>query len=473
MLDEDVVLKFARYTNERILIINAFLIAILPAIFGGGSSMLAMCIIFSVGIIAPINVISYPRMWIDAPEYVRLKYFAAITPALALLALTLYRISIPAISDMYIEGESFDYLSNSEQLSLAFTDTLAAVGGAISILSMIAVGTSIYFITQSRFIVQSLVSICSAGVVIMALCGLIAKGFDYMDVPPILGIFGPESFASFENGQDWASFAFLWSSALFAVTIYTPQRFRIRNMVQSARTLILALASLLGLSAFFTASPILKILVALQFAVVFAVYAFNVFPIEKILKIHWKSARKSHMPKRPLKEVICPFAIYLVLSLASLFAAANAYMEYGIFEKTAEELELAAEWRNIDEDALEIAQERPLWGWGANSFSAVFALNQGDDIDMRKIDTPSSDFLRARVEYGFLGMGLIFLMPLLLWLRVLVKNGFSQSGIIFLSSIILISVYASLSTPFVNPCVFASFWIVFFCYLTWEKAEII
>ena len=473
MLDEDVVLKFARYTNERILIVNAFLIAILPAIFNGGASMIAMCIIFSVGIIAPINVISYPIMWIDAPEHVRLKYFVAIMPVIALFAFTIYRISIPAISDLYIEGERFDFISNSEQLSLAFTDPLAAIGGTISILSMFAVGASIYFITQSRFIVQSLVSICTAGVLVMALCGLIAKGADFMELPPILGLFGPESFASFDSAQDWAGFAFLWSSALFAVTIYTPQRFRIRNMVQSARTLILILASLLGISAYFTASPILKIFVALQFAVVFAVYSFNVFPSEKTLKIHWKSARKSHMPKRPLKEVVCPFAIYLTLSLLSLFAAANSYAKYREFEKSPEGAALAAEKENIDADTLEAAAKRPLWGWGANSFSAVFALNQGDDIDMQKIDTPSSDLLRGRFEYGFLGMGLIFLMPLLLWLRVLIKNGFSQSGVIFLSSIILISLYASLSTPFASPSVFASFLIVFFCYLTWEKAEII
>ena len=112
MLDEDVVLKFARYTNERVLIINAFLMAILPAIFNGGNSMIAMCLIFSIGLIAPINVISYPRIWVDAQEYVRLKYFVSILPIAALLCLTIFRASTPAISELYIEGEAFDYISN-------------------------------------------------------------------------------------------------------------------------------------------------------------------------------------------------------------------------------------------------------------------------------------------------------------------------------------------------------------------------
>lgn len=473
MLDEDVVLKFARYTNERVLIINAFLMAILPAIFNGGNSMIAMCVIFSIGLIAPVNIISYPRIWIDAPEYVRLKYFASILPILVLLGLTIFRASTPSISELYIEGETFDYISNFEETTLAFTDSFASICALITLLALVAVGASIYFITQSRFIIQTLVSMCSAGVAILTIFGILSKLADYFKIPAILGFFTSESFATFDNAEDWATFAFLWSCALYAVTIYTPQRFRLFNMLQSIRTLILLIATIIALSALYTGSPIFKIFVCLELCIVFAVYASNTFPSEKNLKMHWKSARNSRMPKRPIKEVILPFAAYSIIAIIFAFLALNFHARYKTFCNSEEAVELALDKAKLDQDSWDIIAERPLYGWGAASFPAVFALNQGDDIKMQKIESPSSDYLRARAEYGIIGIVLIALIPIMLWFRVILKNGISKSGIIFASSIILTMLYSYLSTPFLSISVVASFWIIFFCYLAWEKAEII
>lgn len=473
MLDEDVVLKFARYTNERVLIINAFLMAILPAIFNGGNSMIAMCLIFSIGLIAPINVISYPRIWVDAQEYVRLKYFVSILPIAALLCLTIFRASTPAISELYIEGEAFDYISNFEEISLAFTDSFTAICALITLLALFAVGASIYFITQSRFIIQTLISLCCAGVAILTFFGVLSSLADYFEVPAVLGFFTSESFATFDNAEDWAAFAFLWSCALFAVTIYTPQRFRLLNMLQSIRTLILAIATAIALSALYTGSPIFKIFVCIELCIVFAVYALNTFPSEKNLKMHWRSARSSRMPKRPLKEVILPFAMYSIIAIAFALLAFKFHASYRAFCSSDEGVALALERASLDQDTMDIIKERPLYGWGAASFPAVFALKQGDDVKMQKLETPSSDYLRARAEYGVLGIALVAIIPLLLWLKVMLKNGISKSGIIFASSIALILLYSYFSTPFLSVSVLASFWIIFFCYLAWEKAEII
>lgn len=471
MLDEDVVLKFSRYTNERILIANTFLMAIVPAIFNGGNSTLAMCIVFSLGIVAPINVISYPSIWIDAPEFTRTKYFAAILPVIILFVLGLYRLSIPALGELKIEDETFNFIANNAGISAAFIDPLTSAAELIMIFAAVAVGASIYFVTQSRFIVQALISACGIGAVVLAFCGCVSAISDYLNIPAILGFFTEKSFATFEYAQDYAAFAFLWSSAIFAVAIYTPQRFRILNFFLSIRTVFLICALFVAATAIYSGSPILKIFATFEIAVAFAVFAINSFPSEKNLKFHWKSVNNSPMPKRKLSEIILPFVIYTLLGVLSISLCAKYSLELNEDYKSAQSIQTLE--KSVDADALALIKERPLLGWGASSFTTIFALNQSDDIAMQQNASPSSDYLRARFCYGILGVVLIAIAPILIWLKVIIRNGLSPSGIIFLSSLALMVAYSYFSTPFLSVSVLISFWIIFFAYLAWEDAEII
>ena len=92
MLDEDTVLKSVRYSNEKILILNICTAVCVPTLFVGGTNVFALCIFFSLGLLSILNVMSYPTNWIDAPEYTRTKYFLLLSPYIAIILLSIYRI---------------------------------------------------------------------------------------------------------------------------------------------------------------------------------------------------------------------------------------------------------------------------------------------------------------------------------------------------------------------------------------------
>lgn len=68
MLDEEVIVKGSKHSGERLLIVNVIMMVMVPALIFGGNSELARGLFIALGIVAPLNVINYKRIWIDAPR---------------------------------------------------------------------------------------------------------------------------------------------------------------------------------------------------------------------------------------------------------------------------------------------------------------------------------------------------------------------------------------------------------------------
>ena len=84
MLDEEVIVKDAKNGSERMLILNVILMVLVPAVLFGGNTDLATGLFVALGILAPLNVINYKRIWIDAPNGTIPFYFLSLLPFPAL-----------------------------------------------------------------------------------------------------------------------------------------------------------------------------------------------------------------------------------------------------------------------------------------------------------------------------------------------------------------------------------------------------
>ena len=243
MLDEDVILKSARYSSEKLLVLNIFAIACLPALFNGGSGAVALSIIFSLGIVAPINVFTFPSTWIDAPEYSRLKYCACIFPCAAAFCIALFRFFTPSLGFANIGGIEALRLSaeNSGKIfSSAAPSFFDSMSDAIIIFSSALCAFSIFIITKSRFVLKNMILLCAAAAVALSLFGLALDALLALGVPAVQRVYSERAFSTFADKAEFSYYAYIWASALFAAGIYTFQRFTISGMLCSLRSLILA-----------------------------------------------------------------------------------------------------------------------------------------------------------------------------------------------------------------------------------------
>ena len=472
MLDEDVILKSTRYSSENLLILNIFAIACLPALFNGGSGAVALSIIFSLGIVAPINVFTFPSNWIDAPEYSRLKYCACIFPCAAAFCIALFRFFTPSLDFASIGGVEALRLSaeNSGKIfSSAAPSFFDSMSDAIIILSSALCAFSIFIITKSRFVLKNMMLLCAAAAAALSLFGLAMDALLELGVPAVQRVYSERAFSTFADKAEFSYYAYIWASALFAAGIYTFQRFTISGMFASLRSMILAFGLFLFAIALYTSSPVFRPFIFGTLAVSFLIYAFDAVATKSNLKRHGRQMT-SHSISAKIK-LSAPFALYLALSISSAICAVFSAQKAADFcgAPTPENIEML----KIDSDAMAVAGEKKLFGWGGGSFQNIMALNQGDDIKNAPIKSPSSSAISAFLEHGYCGIALIAAAPFLLALYVLCKFGISKSGAIILAAALSLVAAAFVSTPFAAPSVVISCWILIGTFIAWQNAKII
>ena len=445
-----------------------------PMMFGG-EGLVALALIISLSILVPINLATYPRNWIDADEHCGKKFTLCMLPYLILLVVGIFRTDFP-MYDWIGSENSGAYIINLESKNNIFATLSLDSGMSImkiaAMISIAAASLSIYFITQSRFIVRNILAVCGAGVAIFAIFGFISILAGKISTGSSQGFFGENAFSTFSDASSWSYIAMIWTSALMGSAIYTFQRFKLLRIFFSIRGLSICIAMIIALSAIYTAPEKHKILIYAQLAIFFAVYAFNVLPTAESLKRHLNPELKK-IQKYSKTLTFAPFAIYSALTLLFIFNATSTFLDYKNNAHSPEALKAQAYYSSIASDTYSLIAERPILGWGQESFSNAMAFKQGDDIESTPIESPDSDFFKFLAENGYIGFILVAIVPFLFGIRFLTEFKISQSGIIFLTTIISTLLLAFYSTPFQTTAVLFSFWILLFSFFTWEDAEII
>ena len=478
MLDEEVIVKDAKNGSERMLILNVILMVLVPAVLFGGNTDLATGLFVALGILAPLNVINYKRIWIDAPNGTIPFYFLSLLPFIISFVITLIGIFNNVLIPSEIGTKGFFTLNteNSASIISAADSVLSALTTELVSLSAIACALSLFFITDSRYIIRRIFFFCVVGATILAIFGFT---YDAIKMIPkfILPSFGDDAFATFTDASQWSAFAILWIGGAMTISAYSAQRYRILTFLYSLKFISLLSAMILLISVLCVGTPIEKVFALAITAISYAIICADTIPTKDNLERHWTS-KYVHSKYKKLKLSIAPTA-YAVISIVSLISA--VYIGLGSYNNPNEKL-LTSEHQaeritllertNILEDVKPLLEQRAEFGWGSGSFINVFSFYQGTDLGNAPFPSPESDLLHKLVENGYIGFALAIITPLVFFIRWLVKRTFSKSGIILFITSILLSILAIFDNPMQSLAVLQSFWVILIGAFKWDDCEV-
>lgn len=478
MLDEEVIVKDAKNGSERMLILNVILMVLMPAVLFGGNSDLATGLFIALGILAPLNVINYKRIWIDAPNGTIPLYFLSLLPCIISLVIAV----IGIFNEVLIPSEegakgffSLD-ISNTALIVSASESALSTLTSELVSLSAIACALSLFFITDSRYIIRRIFFFCVIGAAIIAVFGFT---YNVLKMIPnfILPSFGDNAFATFTDASQWSAFAILWLAGALTIAAYSAQRYRVLTFLYSLKFISLLSALILLLSILSVGTPIERVFALLVMSISCAIICADTIPTKKNLERHWTS-KYVHSKYKKLKLSIAPI-IYAIISLTSICAGIiiglNSYNnpdERMLLDKNDTSQITILERTNILEDVQPLIELRPQFGWGSGSFMNVFSFRQGADLGDTPYQSPKSDIIQKLVENGYIGFALTTITPLIFLIRWLIKRTFSKSGIILFATSILLLILAIFDNPMQSIAVLQSFWIIIIGLFKWDDCEV-
>ena len=479
MLDEEVIVKNAKNSNERLLVANVLIMVLFPAVMMGGNSILATGLFMALGILAPINVLYYRRVWIDAPPRVSLFYTLALFPYFISFAIACVGLSNPSLNSVFVGPREYLSLDVSHigSLTSAADGILSALIPEIITMSAVACGLSIYFITDSRYIIRRMFFFCLAGATALAIFGFFYSFITCLPGFTYLPRFGINPFSTFSDSSQWCGFAMIWMGAGATVAIYSAQRFRLKRYAYSLRFLALLMSMLLFLSILFCGTPMHVLLAALLMAVAFFILFIDTVPTKKNLDRHWNWRHSS--PSRKPFSLALPSVLYALISVAMIAGAVMIYSNYRaggmeslLVDSHNPNSPSLSERQALLDDSMDIVRLNPEFGWGTASFGNVLAFYQGSDLGDSPWPTPGSDLLHKLIENGYVGLFLSAITPLCFFAMWLARRDFSLSGIMMFATVGVFLVLAAVDYPFQSIAVQSSFWVLLMSAFRWDNAEV-
>lgn len=479
MRDEDVVIKTERHGNERLLVWNVVAMVLIPSLLFSGHSALSVGLFIAMGILAPINVVVYKRAWLDAPRFNTQKYFLALVPYFASLAIICIGAASPSVTlEMLDDMEYFSL--NADNPSLLTSSAISgthAILGELEILAAAACALSIYFITESRFVMMKIFMVCTVIAGFLALFGFAYAFVNSVDVLQMPAL-GRNFFSTFPDSSQWAAFALLWMAAAFVVASYTSQRFSPMTILLSARFGSIVVALVLLGSIFCCATALEKAMSLVVAAFGFAILAADVLPTKSSMIRHAPESKRVRMAKSP-SIMIAPFSVYTLLAVSAAVGAAAVWLcdlsgpsEELIANAQHSNVISAQERAAILSDVKEPMEMRPLFGWGSESFPTVFSFYQGVDLGEGVWFTPKSDLLEKLFENGIVGLAISLATPLCFLLLWIVRRQYSIQTLLLFSALAAVLVMSVFGSPFASTSVLISFWVVMMTAFRWSNAEV-
>ncbi len=469
MLDEEVIIKDAKNSSERFLLINTILMVLVPALLLGCETETTKTLFVALGILAPINVIVYRRVWIDALTGTIRLYVLSLIPFVISAIIAIIGTFTCLLSDNNGNVSGFFRLVTDNN-SLFVSTTRSFLNPTISELTLMfaaACAVSMFFITESRYIIRRIFLYCAVGAAVFAMFGFLYKL--PMLSKMILPVFGDETFSTFRDKSQWSAFAITWLGAALSIVIYSSQRYRLATFVLSLKFIAIVIVSVLLLSVLIVGSTLEILLALILVSLGFLFVCLDTIPTKGNLERHYTSKFIRSKYKK-LKLSIAPlsyFVIFVLASLGTVFSAMSLYEEYQIKVNAA-----FNESAYIQEEALELVGERPLFGWGTASFKNIYAFKQGADLGDSPYTSPNSDLLKKLVENGYIGLFLVLITPFVFFVRWLFKFNFSRSGIVLFATTLSIIVLSIFESPLQSAAVLQSFWLVLMGTFKWEDCNV-
>ena len=474
MLDEEVIKKNTQNVSERILIANVMLVVLLPALLFGGNSSIGSGLLAAFGLIAPVNIIIFSRVWPDAPRWVFFKYLLALSPFIALLAISIAGAANPCVVKIVVDKVQFFELL--QDVSYPICSAAGSLGEALfppfENLAIVATAVSVYFICDSRYILRRMLSYCVLGVTALAILGILLHLSSSFQSFGNIFTTRADYFSTFAKSSEWCVFAAIWMSAAFACALYSSAHKTLSSFVVSFRFLMLACACALFYTCMLTGAPVDSICAAAIFGIGMFLMAFSARPsfkdfARKIRHGHYTSAL-ARLASPCAYLAACVFALSAGLGMFS-DSISNPKERLLVYENSP----ITLEQKNLVlEDSAKLIREKPLFGWGSGSFPTIFSFAQGADVPYSGWSSPTSDLVKKLVENGVVGLCLAFLLPAFLFVYQLPRLHFGPAGFIMFCAVLSVAGLSIVCSPLEGGSVYASFWIILMSFFTWSKKNV-
>lgn len=319
--------------------------------------------------------------------------------------------------------------------SAATTWPTALGFGAIYVMTV-----SLFLVPKSRAFFTKLMPCLCLSVALVALFGYVQAGLGLAEPLLTKGTGADDFFAFFPYDGHWAALAVLWTCASISMALLTTRYDNSPAFFESSGPWYLTGGTLLGASAFLVEARWPSTILILTYA-------------SMMVLVSIKFSTDSKDPHRK------------IIAWSSGLIAAGMFVA-GIFPvfQGAERSEVGEQLRQT---AWEIFRDRPLFGWGPDSFSHLIPFYGSDLLLGESYERAGSDALQWIAEIGLIGIipwcGLIIFLTGR-YLRSRHDIQFTNHLTIGLAAIILL---AFLDSPFMSPAVFFSFFVLFFTALRW------
>lgn len=264
-----------------------------------------------------------------------------------------------------------------------------------------------------------------------------------------LGLDGPfftegtgrsDFFAFFPYDGHWAAFALLWSAACVGLTLLSTRYDDSNDFIHSIGPWYLTGATILGGSGFIIEAQRPAAILLLSLAVLYLLIA-----------VHFLSASKD------------PHRSGIALGGGVLAIIAFAGGIFRIFQPG----EYASSAASLRQAATNMFVDRPMFGWGFDSFPQVVPFYVDDILLGTRHDRAASDMLQYFAEIGIVGL----FLPALLFTYLLIRYVIGRHDIRLTNHLLIgclgVGALALVDSPFMSPAVFFSFFVIFFSALRW------
>lgn len=478
MRDEDVLITDFRYLSEVLLLANVSVCFFLACILYAVNYTLAMGVVQISGAFAVANIFYYRTSWSDSEAGTRTKFLFSFLPYIALLVIAgiaaFSGIVAPSDNSLAPEFYTID-LSSPKLIVSAAISPLKGLYGEITTVAVAALALSLFFITDSRYVLKRILAACLLPAALLAILGFTMVLFDGQNAVINLGVIGKNSFSVFVDSAHWAAFAILWLGVAFMVMLYQGQRFSLDGFVLSKRFLVLAVAVLLYASVIYVNTAAYCIIASLVFACGMAILAVDAFPDRKTQIKYWPYPNE-RFEISPKIRCLLPCVVYALLAATGLFFAAKYALLstdfYYFFNPQNSEAISVADKDNILADIYPIIKNRQWFGWGVMSFPYLYGFFQGADMGQTLWGTSGSSLLDAILQRGYVGVALCCIVPLIFAVCFFVKNKLSASVIPVCIGLLGLAITALFANSLQSPLVCLSYMLVLFAVFSWGKAKI-
>ncbi len=332
--------------------------------------------------------------------------------------------------------------------------------GAVAYLSAF----NLSLVVRSRTALRRLLVLLAANTLLLSVFGtlqkLSASGFYFgASVSP-----NKRYFSTFIYNNHWGAFMILALAVSVGLLFYHLRRNQGRDLWHSPFT-----GALLGVLVIAATAPISASRAATGMAAVLLAMAFS-HALVRIVGSHRRRGLSIWPP------------VAALLGFMLLATGAVGWLGYQSINERYTETRIAldknqslwSERADLYRDTWHLAAQKPVFGWGLDSYGTAFQLIRPRSIQPHRqyessYDTAHNDWLQSLAETGFIGTALL-LLACALPLATLPRNQLFHPLVAYpLIGLGLVLLYAWIEFPFSSAAVLIAFWTVFFTALQFAR----